>query len=105
MLGHRVFVYFFMSGICLTIAFLPFLFGMMRPGFIDSNPYAIFFSMCNYPVTFALGDVIDWFAKYLWEAPNKHQLVLSQFYVSLAFWSIVGGVIGLVKDLRGNQGG
>ena len=105
MLGHRVFIYFFMGGMCLTIAFLPFLFGMMTPGFVDRNPYALFFSMCNLPVTFALGGLIDWLGKYLWEYPNREQLVLSQFYVSVAFWAILGGIIGLVKDLRGNRGG
>jgi hypothetical protein len=94
-----------MCGIILTIAYLPFLFGMMLPGFIDRNPYAVFFSMCNFPVTFALGGVIDWLAEYIWEYPTRQNLVVSQFYVSVAFWAIFGGIVGLVKDLRGNQGG
>ena len=33
------------------------------------------------------------------------QEVLAQFYVTVAFWSILGGIIGLVRDLNGNSGG
>ena len=105
MMGHRVIVYFLIWGVIVTIAFLPFLFGMMRPAFNDGNPYSILFSMFNFPVTFALGGVIDWLGKYLFESPDREQLVLSQFYVTVAFWSILGGIIGLVRDLNGNRGG
>jgi hypothetical protein len=104
MLNHRVITYFLLWGICVSIAFLPFLFGMMLPSFIDRNPYSILFSMFNFPVTFALGDVIRWLGEYLWQSPNGRQQVFSQFYVTVAFWSIVGGVIGLVKDLTGDRG-
>jgi hypothetical protein len=105
MLGHRVIVYFLLWGIVVTIAFLPFLFGMMKPAFNDGNPYSILFSMFNFPVTFALGGVIDWLGEYLFQSPDRQQLVLSQFYVTVGFWSILGGIIGLVRDINGNKGG
>lgn len=105
MLGHRTIVYFLIWGITATVAFLPFLFGMMRPSFNDGNPYSILISMFNFPVTFALGGVIEWVGTSLFGTPNGHQAVLAQFYVTLAFWSILGGIIGLVRDLNGNSGG
>ena len=104
MLRHRSITYFLLWGIGVTIAFLPFLFGMMLPSFIDRNPYSILFSMFNYPVTFALDGVISWLGEYLWNTPNRHQMVYSQFYVTVAFWSIFGGVLGLVRDLTGDRG-
>lgn len=104
MLGHRVIVYFLLWGIVVSIAFMPFLFGMMQPTFIDRHPYSILFSMFNFPVTFALGGVIDWLGEYLFRTPSREQLVLSQFYVTVAFWAIFGGIIGLVKDLNGDDG-
>jgi len=104
MLSHRSITYFLLWGICVTIAFLPFLFGMMLPSFTDRNPYSLLFSMFNFPVTFALDGVINWLGKYLWQVPSGREMVLSQFYVTVAFWSIFGGVIGLVKDLTGDRG-
>ncbi len=104
MFGHRVIVYSMIWGIVATIAFLPFLFGMMRPAFNDGHPYSILISMFNFPVTLALGGVIEWLGKYLFQNPDRSQLVLSQFYVTVAFWSILGGVIGLARDLNGNKG-
>lgn len=105
MLGHRTVVYTLIWGIIVTIAFLPFLFGMMRPSFTDGNPYSILFSMFNFPVTFALGGVIEWLGKYLYNSPDRQQAVFAQFYVTVAFWAIFGGIIGLVRDLNGNRGG
>jgi len=104
MLGHRTFTYFLLWGICVTIAYLPFLFGMMLPSFIDRNPYSILFSMFNLPVTFALDGVIKWLGEYLWKDPNGRQMVISQCYVTVAFWSIFGGILGLIKDLTGDRG-
>jgi hypothetical protein len=105
MFGHRTIVYSLIWGVVVTIAFLPFLFGMMTPSFNDGNPYSILISMFNLPVTFALGGVIEWLGTYLYQAPDGQQAVLAQFYVSVAFWSILGGTIGLVRDLNGNSGG
>jgi hypothetical protein len=105
MLGSRTIVYFLIWGIVVTIVFLPFLFGMMRPSFNDGNPYSILISMFNFPVTFAFGGVIEWLRISLGGPPDGHQAVLAQFYVSAAFWSILGGVIGLVRDIRGNYKG
>jgi hypothetical protein len=105
MFGHRTVVYFLIWGIVATVVFLPFLFGMMRPSFSDGNPYSILISMFNFPVTFALGGVIDWVGSYLYQAPSGQEAVLAQFYVTVAFWSILGGIIGLVRDLNGNSGG
>ncbi|HLB00664.1 MAG TPA: hypothetical protein VJO14_04695 [Bacteroidota bacterium] len=104
MLRHRVITYFLIWGICVTVAYLPFLFGLMLPSFIDRHPYSIFFSMFNFPVTFALGEVIRWLGEYIWQAPDRYQKVLSQFYVTVAFWSILGGTIGLIRDLTGDRG-
>lgn len=105
MLGSRTIVYFLIWGVVVTIIFLPFLFGMMRPSFNDGNPYSILISMFNLPVTFALGGVIDWVGTQLQPATDGRHAVLAQFYVSVAFWSILGGIIGLVRDLNGNSGG
>jgi hypothetical protein len=105
MFGHRSIVYFLIWGIVATVAFLPFLFGMMRPVFNDGNPYAIFISMFNLPVTFALGGVITWLGEYLFNAPDVQQAVIAQFYVTVAFWAILGGIYGLIRDLNGNSGG
>lgn len=105
MMGHRSVVYFLVWGIVATVVFLPFLFGMMRPSFNDGNPYSILISMFNFPVTFALGSLIDWVGAYLFQSPDTHEVVLAQFYVTVAFWSILGGIIGLVRDLNGNSGG
>jgi hypothetical protein len=104
-MGHRFVVYFLLWGIIATIAFLPFLFGMMRPGFNGGNPYEVLITMFNFPVTFALGGVIDWLGEYLYNTPDPRQAVFAQFYVTVAFWSILGGGIGLVRDLNGNSGG
>jgi len=105
MLGSRTIVYFLIWGLVVTIVFLPFLFGMMRPSFNDGNPYSILISMFNLPVTFALGGVIEWVGSFLSGAPDVHRATLAQFYVSVAFWSILGGIIGLAKDIKGNKGG
>ena len=105
MLGHRAIVYFLIWGIVATITFLPFLFGMMRPSFSDGNPYSILISMFNLPVTLVLGGAIEWVGSSLFGRPDGHQAVLAQFYVTVAFWSFLGGGIGLVRDLNGNSGG
>jgi len=104
MFRHRSITYFLFWGIGVTIAFLPFLFGMMLPSFVDRNPYSLLFSMFNFPVTFALDGVIRWVGEIIWQTPSKYETVLSQFYVTVAFWSIFGGVVGLVRDLTGDRG-
>jgi hypothetical protein len=98
-------VYFLIWGVVVTIVFLPFLFGMMRPSFNDGNPYSILISMFNLPVTLTLGGVIEWVKANLSGATDPQKAVLAQFYVSVGFWSILGGIIGLIRDLNGNKGG
>ena len=82
---------------------IPFLIGMMHPTFSEKNPYALFYAFCNFPVTMLFGGAITTFAKTIWETPTLDQRDMIEFFVSLAFWSLLGAVIGWISDIRGGK--
>ena len=103
MLQYRAVTYFIMLAIVFSIFSIPFLVGIMRPTFSEGNPYSIFYAICNFPATFLLRDLIQSVASYLYDSPTTHQMDLSEYYVSVVVWSLVGAVWGFVKDLRGGD--
>ena len=104
MFRFRAFGHLLIFGIVFTVLSLPFIFGAMRPSFADNNPYAIFYSICNLPVTIFLTGTIKSFAEYLWVNPSLYQIDLAEYYVSVAFWSLFGFGFGIFKTIREGQG-
>ncbi|HEV8537481.1 MAG TPA: hypothetical protein VGR15_01045 [Bacteroidota bacterium] len=103
MFGSRTVSYFLLFAVGFTFMSIPFFTGLLRPTFDTPNPYALFYAALNLPVTLLLEGVISWCAKAVWDLPTVEQVDLMQFFVCLAFWSVLGGLIGLKKDLRGDQ--
>ena len=104
MVRSRVVSYLLISAIVFTLLSLPFLTGMMRPTMAERNPYALFYSFLNFPVTYVLKDLIVSVAEIFWESPSTDQMDLIGIVFSGIFWSIVGSVVGFIVDLRSGQG-
>ena len=105
MLDRRAVTYFLLFSIVFTVFSMPFILGMMRPTFKERNPYSIFYAFCNLPVTFLLGGLIHSLAESLWDVPTTHQLDLTEYFISLIFWSIAGMILGFYKGVREGQSG
>ena len=104
MFQNRAILYFIIFGIVFTLLSIPFFTGMMRPSFSERNPYALFYAFFNLPVTLPFKVVITSLASFIWDSPTIDQVDLTEFFVSLAFWSILGAIIGWVNGMRGNRG-
>ena len=102
MLRSRTVSHFFIFGISFTLLSIPFITGMLRPSFGERNPYALFYAFFELPVTLLFSRAIDSLAEAVWDTPAPDQIDLMQFFVSLAFWALLGATIGWIKDLRGN---
>ena len=103
MLRSKTFILFLVFGIAFTLLSIPFISGMMRPSFGEKNPYALFYAFFNFPVTIVFGGAVTALSQAMWDAPTVEQRDLMEFFVSLAFWSLLGGVIGWIKDVRGGR--
>ncbi len=103
MLRSRTISYFLIFGIIFTLMSIPFFTGLLRPSFSERNPYALFYAFFELPVTLIFTSVFQSLAEAVWETPTIYQIDLMQFYISLAFWSLLGGIIGWISDVRGDQ--
>ncbi|HTK82955.1 MAG TPA: hypothetical protein VL633_11725 [Bacteroidota bacterium] len=104
MLRSRTLKFFFAFGLVFTLLSIPFISGMMRPSFSGKNPYALFYAFFDFPVTAIFGGLVKSLADSMWDdAPTLNQLDTMSFFVSLAFWSLLGAVIGWVNDMRGGR--
>lgn len=101
MFGTRTFKYFVTFGIVFSLLAIPFFMGLMRPAFGVQNPYALFFAFFNSPVTFLLSGVIRSLAEFVWDSPTIQQVDKMELFISVAFWSVFGGIIGWINDVRG----
>ena len=105
MFRHRAISYFLLFGIVFTLISIPYLTGVIRPSYTIRHPYALFYAFFFLPFEALFREIISSVAHALWESPAPHQLNLAAFFVVLLFWSLIGMVVGLVSDLRGNRGG
>jgi|SRR5713101_2085503 len=103
MLKTRTLSHFLIFGIVFTLISIPFFTGMLHPSFTERNAYALFYTAFELPVTLIFSDVIHSLAEWLWDTPTVDQVDLAQFYFSLAFWSVLGAIIGWIRDIRGDQ--
>ena len=105
MLRRRSILYFLLFGVIFTIISVPFLSLDIQPEFTVRNPYALFYAFFFLPIEAILHDVITWLAQNVWGEEWKRNLDTAGFFVIMVFWSLLGMLIGLVSDLRGNSEG
>ena len=105
MFRHRTISYFLLFGIVFTLISIPFLTGVVRPSFTLRHPYSLFYAFFFLPFEGLFNEIITSLARALWDNPTSHQLDCAAFLVILVFWSLIGMIVGIVSDLRGNQGG
>jgi len=103
MLRSRTLYYFLIFVIVFTLLSIPFFTGMLHSLFTDRNAYALFYAFFELPITLIFSGVIRSLAEWLWDTPTVDQVDLAQFYFSLAFWSVLGAIIGWIRDIRGDQ--
>ena len=99
----RTIIFFLIFGVIFTLLSIPFITGMMHPTFSEKNPYALFYAFCNLPVTMLFGGAITSFAEAVWGSPTLDQRDIMEFFVSLAFWSLWGAIIGWINDMKGGK--
>ncbi len=103
MLKSRILSYFFIFGIIFTFISIPFFTGLLRPSFSERNPFALFYTFFELPITLFFNGVIRSLAEEVWDDPTIYQIDLMQFYFSLAVWCVIGAIFGLISDIRGNR--
>lgn len=105
MLRRRTILYFLLFGVIFTLISVPFLSLDIQPEFTVRNPYALFYAFFFLPIEAMLHDVITWFARNAWGEEWTKHFDTARFLIVMMFWSLLGMVIGLVSDLRGNSEG
>lgn len=72
----------------------------MRPVFDTRNPYTVIYGFLNLPVTLLLKGFTFYIAQLLWDYPSMDQVDMISVDVSVAFWALIGFMIGMFADAR-----